>query len=206
MSKNRHARPLIIGLTGGIGSGKSTVSNLFKSMGAEIIDADEISRSLVSRGTPQLEQIAAHFGPEILESDGSLNRARLREIIFHNDKEKQWLEDLLHPAIQEIIMAQIARVEASYAILVVPLLLESGNYKFVDRIAIVDVPESVQLARVMDRDGSNKALIEKILAAQISRKSRLDAADDVIDNSKSLEILRARVKELHDAYSQLARH
>jgi len=206
MSENRHARPLIIGLTGGIGSGKSTVSKLFNSLGAQIIDADEISRTLVSRGTPQFEQITAHFGPEILENDGSLNRARLREIIFHNYKEKQWLENLLHPAIQAIIMDQVARVETSYVILVVPLLLESGNYRFVDRIAVVDVPESVQLARVMNRDGSNKALAEKILASQVNRESRLNAADDIIDNNSSLEALEARVKELHDTYSQFTGH
>lgn len=197
--------PYIIGLTGGIGSGKTTVSNLFRGLGVEVIDADEISRQLVRRGTPQLEAIAGHFGRAILDSAGNLDRKALRRLVFNDPEERNWLEQLLHPAIREAIDARVQASAGDYVILVVPLLVESGQYGFVDRVLVVDVPETLQVERTTSRDDSDASLVRQIMDSQVSRQERLAAADDIIDNTVSPQELATRVAQLHARYSRAGR-
>lgn len=204
MQESRLNKNLTIGLTGGIGSGKSTVSKMFQKFGAEIIDADEISRILVSKGSPLLEKILDHFGPDVADASGGLDRQILRDRIFHDPGAKAWLEALMHPAIREEIQRRITESDAAYVVVVVPLLVESGSYEFLDRVIVVDAPEAAQIARIQQRDGSSPELIEKMLAAQSTRQERLDKADDVIDNSGSLDSLESQVRKLHEHYQQLA--
>lgn len=204
MQESRLNKNLIIGLTGGIGSGKTTVSNLFKEYGADIIDADEISRSLVSMGSPLLEKILTHFGPDVADASGCLDRQILRDRIFHDPGAKAWLEALLHPAIREEIQCRIRDSDAVYVVVVVPLLVESGSYDFLDRVVVVDAAEAVQIERIQLRDGSTPQLIEKMLAAQTTRQKRLAKADDVIDNNGSMASLENQVRKLHEHYLQLA--
>lgn len=200
MQESGQHKPYILGLTGGIGSGKSTISKHFKSLGVDVIDADEISRTLVQKNTPLLKNIVSHFGNDILNHAGELDRSALRLIIFNVPEEKQWLEELLHPAIQLEIDKQINQSSSTYVVLAVPLLLESGNYQFVDRVLVIDVPESVQIERIKKRDGSSDQLIKSIIAAQVSRQERLKQADDIIDNSGSQALLKDRVEKLHNSY------
>lgn len=193
-----------VGLTGGIGSGKTTVSNLFHKLGSPVVDADEISHELVSKGSPLLDTILDHFGFDIQDASGGLNRHALRERVFHDPGARAWLEALLHPAIREEIRCKIAAVPSGYVIVVIPLLAESSSYDFLDRILVVDVPEALQISRTQTRDGSPQSLVEKILASQATRQKRLALADDIIDNSGSLAALEKRVDELHVQYSQMA--
>ncbi len=193
-----------VGLTGGAGSGKTTVSNLFKDLGVDIVDADEISRKLVGRGSPLLSQILDHFGQEVSDVTGGLDRRALRVRIFRDAGAKSWLEALLHPAIREETQRRIETGSAPYVIVVVPLLVESGAYEFVNRMLIVDAPEDAQVARLRRRDDISLELAEQMLAAQSSRRQRLDRADDVIDNNMSLSTLAARVRILHETYLQMA--
>jgi dephospho-CoA kinase len=165
--------PLIIGLTGGIGSGKTTVANLFRNLGVEVIDADEISRRLVEPGSPALQAIVNHFGPEVIDQQDGLDRMAMRQIVFENPQEKAWLETLLHPAIRKEIFKGIKACRGDYVLLVVPLLLESGQYDFIDRLLVIDVPENLQVERAMARDGSTAKQIRQIMDAQVSRKRRL---------------------------------
>jgi dephospho-CoA kinase len=202
MQESGQRKPYILGLTGGIGSGKTTISNIFKELGVEIIDADEISRTLVLKDTLLFKNIVKHFGNHILNKAGELDRSALRQIIFNAPKEKQWLEEILHPAIQTEIQRQIIESTSAYVVLVVPLLLESGNYNFVDRVLVIDVPETLQIERIKQRDSSNEELVKNIIAAQISRQERLSQADDIIDNSGSLSLIRDQVKKLHAKYLQ----
>ena len=203
MPDNQESSPhsrFIVGLTGGIGSGKTTVANIFSSLGVEIIDADEISRDLVKVGSSCLDQIKAHFGSSVIANDGSLDRAALRGIVFANEQEKQWLENLLHPLVRDEIVTRVSAAAGDYVIIVVPLLVESGSYDFVDRILVVDVPEQLQIERIRTRDGSSEELIRQMLASQISREERLQHADDVIDNNTDMDALASRVSELHASY------
>ena len=204
MRESRGTSSFTIGLTGGIGSGKTTVSKLFNELGAAIIDADEISRALVSNESPLLEKILGYFGQQVANADGGLDRKALRELVFHDPAARTWLESLLHPAIREEILRQLSASNAPYVIVVVPLLVESGSYDFLDRVLVVDAPESEQLARLRRRDGSSTELAERMLAAQAGRQQRLEKANDVIDNSGSLDALDAQVRELHARYLQLA--
>lgn len=197
--------PYTIGLTGGIASGKSAVSKLFHDLGVAVIDTDKISRELVSSGTEALESIKQHFGTQILQSSGELDRGRLRQIIFSEPAQKQWLENLLHPLIRTRAREQLAATTGSYAILVVPLLLESRHYGFVDRVLVVDIPESLQISRVMARDHCSQSVAENILSAQMSRQDRLARADDIIENSSSLKALKHKVLELHEKYQRLSK-
>ncbi len=196
--------PLTIGLTGGIGSGKTQVSRIFAELGISVIDTDQISRELVKAGSPNLHKIAKYFGPEILLPSGELNRSRLRHIIFADSAQKQWLEDLLHPQIRSLARKQLAASRSSYAIVVVPLLIESQHYDFVNRILVVDCEENLQIERVMQRDQTERSVAEGIIAAQIPRQQRLSQADDVIDNSGSLSELKDKVRQLHEHYQELA--
>lgn len=205
MQDSRAKSKFIVGLTGGIGSGKTTVSDLFNSLGVNVIDADVISRSLVQPGSTCYQEIIAHFGKAILDSEGELDRSRLRTLVFNDVQARNWLENLLHPLIQQHIDSQIAASNSAYVLLVVPLLLESEAYDFVDRILVVDVPEAVQVDRIMTRDNSGEALVRQIIAAQISREERVRQADDIIDNTRSEAALKEEVKRLHEHYLECAR-
>jgi dephospho-CoA kinase len=200
---SQHPR-FVVGLTGGICSGKTTVANLFSRQGIEIIDADEISRTLVKTGRPALEAIIKHFGSSITDAEGNLDRKQLRELVFADNAEKEWLENLLHPLVQQEIQRQVAASSSQYVIIVVPLLLESDNYRDVDRILVIDVPEDVQLERIKKRDGSSETLARSIMDAQMKREERLESADDVISNNSGMDSLEKQVKNLHHQYLQLS--
>ena len=190
----------ILGLTGGIASGKSAAADTFALLGAAVVDTDQISREVVEPGTPALEAIEKHFGPEVINADHTLNRGALRECVFADVEERRWLESLLHPAIRKTSIARAKKAPNDIAILVVPLLFESGQYQNVDATLVIDVPLEVQRARTLARDGVSAAQVEAILAAQMERSSRLAQADYVIENSGSLDDLQQRVCDL---YSQL---
>lgn len=194
----------IIGLTGGIGSGKSAVAEGFRRLGIKVVDADIAARKVVEKGTPALAAIADHFGMQILLADGSLDRAALRRVVFGNDSERVWLEKLLHPRIGEWIAAELAAATSPYAILESPLLLESTQHRMVRRTLVVDVPEEVQVERAAARDGNTAEQIRAIIARQMSREQRRARADDVIDNTGSLDDLVAPVAALHRRYLELA--
>ncbi|ROQ20870.1 dephospho-CoA kinase [Marinimicrobium koreense] len=190
----------VIGVTGGIGSGKSSVMRAFQAKGIEAVDADDMARVVVEPGQPALNAIAEHFGPDILTPEGTLNRPSLRTIIFSDPDAKTWLEALLHPLINRELRSRLAAAQGPYALLVSPLLFETGQDKLVDRILVVDVPESVQLARASARDGADPEQIRRIMASQMSREERLRRADDVLDNSGDLADLERQVGELHGKY------
>ena len=189
----------IVALTGGIGSGKSTVADAFSQLGVPVVDADVIARQVVAVGAPALQKIAAHFGQKILLGDGSLNRALLREIIFNQPQEKRWLNSLLHPMIHQETQRQLATIDAPYALWVVPLLIENGLTQRAQRVLVVDVDPEVQLQRTMAREQA-----ANILAAQATRSQRLAYADDIIENSGSPETIAPRVASLHRHYLDLA--
>jgi dephospho-CoA kinase len=194
----------VVGITGGIGSGKTAVSDRFASRGIEVVDADVASRVVVEPGRPALAAIADHFGPELIAADGGLDRAALRSKVFADPAERRWLERLLHPLISEYLAEQLAAVGTSYAILVSPLLLETSQSQFADRVLVVDVPEDLQVSRTMARDNNDEAQVRAIMAAQTSREARLQKADDVIVNDSDLDTLDARVEALHRVYLDLA--
>ena len=195
---------LVIGLTGGIGSGKSTVAQLFAAMGVPVIDMDLIARQVVEPGQTALEQITQEFGSYILDDKGRLDRRRLRELIFDSKEKRRRLEAILHPLIRQETQHQLSEIDAPYCIVVIPLLLESQQDSLVDRILVIDVPESLQISRTMSRDDISTEAVQKILAAQIDRDGRLAAADDVIDNSVDLSQVRDRVAELDRLYRTMA--
>lgn len=189
---------LIAGITGGIGSGKSAVTSRFEQRGIIVVDADIAARVVVEPGRPALAAIAEHFGEAILLPDGSLDRAALRARVFADDNERHWLEQLTHPLIGQEILDQIAAATSAYTILASPLLLETSQRDLTDCVIVVDVPEEVQLARTMTRDGNDEAQVRRIMAAQMPRQERLARADYVIDNSGPLEALDAAVAALHE--------
>lgn len=192
-----------VGLTGGIGCGKTTVARLFAEQGVRIIDADVIARHLVEPGQPALQAIARHFGPPVVVG-GQLDRKRLRQIIFTRDDERQWLESLLHPLVYAEMQRQSVLCTTPYCLLVIPLLLETGPAGFVDRVLVVDCARGVQRERVELRDGLDHAAFNRVEAAQISREARLAAADDVLENNDGIDILQTRVRALHRRYLGLA--
>lgn len=194
----------VVGLTGGIGSGKSAVSALFESHGITVVDADIAARVVVEKGQPALESIAGHFGKDVIQEDGALNRKALRNKVFSDDAERGWLERLLHPLIYREIQRQLNEANGPYAMLVSPLLVETGQSRLTQRILVIDVPEELQVERSMARDASSEEQIRAIMAAQASRKQRLGYADDVIVNDKSLDALARQVSELHEKYCKLA--
>lgn len=195
---------LLIGLTGGIGSGKSTVADLFGRLGAGVVDTDLLARELTGPGTPVLARIAGEFGTEILNPDASLNRSRLRKRVFADPAARARLESLLHPPIRKLMLERAAALPSSYAILVIPLLFETGQDALVDRVLVVDCPESVQVARVHQRSGLPEDEIARIMGSQIPRAERLSRADDVIDNQGDPDTLPPQVERLHRAYLALA--
>jgi len=196
---------ITIGLTGGIGSGKTTVSNLFQKLGVEIIDADVVAREVVAPKSHTLKLITERFGPTILTSEDQLDRAQLRTIIFSNTEEKSWLNALLHPIIRQEIQQKVRISKGNYCILSAPLLIENQLHKLVDRVLVVDVSEEIQLSRTLQRDSSNQQEIKAIIKSQISRNDRLKAADDIIENqSPDLTLLNKRVEELNQQYEKLS--
>lgn len=196
--------PYIVALTGGIASGKSTVEKLFSELGVPIIDADIIARQVVEKDTPALKAITAHFGTQILEQTGSLNRARLREIIFNHPKEREWLNHLLHPLIQQLTQQQFNQVTAPYLLWVVPLLIENNLQNKADRVLVIDTKPETQLKRLQKRDNVTEQLAKNMLSSQTLNEIRLSYADDVIENNNGPEELRPIVQELHNRYLELS--
>lgn len=195
----------VIGLTGGIGSGKTTIANLFAQYDIEIVDADIVAREVVASGQPALVKISEHFGSDILLSNGELNRALLREKIFTNELEKTWLNNLLHPLIRQEILKKISKTKSGYCLLVAPLLLENKLNHCVDRILVIDVDENTQITRTSSRDNNSTAQVKSIIASQISRKKRLQQADDIINNQiNDKRQIAVQVGKLHKKYLQLA--
>ncbi len=196
-------KPWILGLTGGIGSGKSAVVEHFATLGVHWVDADQAARWVVEPGTPALARIVERFGGAVLAADGALDRAALRARIFEHPEQRRWLEQLLHPLIGEAVDQYLAQAESPYAIMVSPLLIESGRYRQVDRVLIVDVPEELQVQRAIRRDQASEAHIRSILQAQASREERLRHAHDVLVNDQDQAWLRSEVERLHEFYLTL---
>jgi dephospho-CoA kinase len=194
----------VVGVTGGIGSGKTTVTNRFASHGIDIIDADVIAREVVGPGSSALQQISDRFGDTIVGADGSLDRAALRQRIFADEGEKTWLNNLLHPLIRTQIEAALQAAASPYCILVAPLLLENKLTYLTDRVLVVDVSEETQIERTMARDANERAQVEAIMAAQMDRTTRLAAADDLVDNELSYAEVYDAVDRLHQQYLTLA--
>lgn len=189
---------LIIGLTGGIGSGKSTVAKAFINLGIEVIDADVVAREVVAYGQPALTEIISYFGQAVMTEKGALNRSALRDIIFKSDAKKKWLNALLHPLIRESMLSQLKAAKSPYVILEAPLLIENKLTEYVDYTLIVDALEETQLKRAMQRDTNTQSQIKAIMKAQITRESRLQNADFIIDNNNcDLVTLKLRVNKLH---------
>ena len=194
---------LRIGLTGGIASGKTLIANMFSQLGVPVIDTDDIARQVVEPGQPALNEIVTEFGPEVLDASGRLDRGRVREIVFSEESRRARLESILHPRIRELTLAASAAAGGPYQILVVPLLIESGFDSLVDRILVADLPEALQRDRLISRDAETPAQASRMMSAQLSRAQRLEAADDVIDNSGTPEDTRAQVDALHRKYLQI---
>lgn len=197
-------KPLIIGLTGGIGSGKSTVAEQFAALGIVSVDADQASRAVVEPGMPALDYIEERFGPELITADGQLNRPALREIIFADPSEKAWLEALLHPLIRDWIMVQLQAATSDYVILESPLLFETDQHQLVDAVLLVDVPVELQLERASARDGSDKPGIQRIIDAQMPRQTKRDRADFEFDNAQPMATIAPRVLALHQQFLTMA--
>lgn len=195
---------LKVGLTGGIGCGKSTVAKIFAGLNVPMLDADEIARRLVEKGQPALAQIQQEFGNAILNPDGSLNRKTLRERIFSSPQQKQKLESILHPLIYKTLQAELEQLTAPYCIISIPLLFETDMTHFVDRILVIDCPVETQLERVKVRDGLTDERIQSIIDSQVSRTFRKAKADDLIDNSATDYRLAEQVKKLHNLYLSIS--
>ncbi|HGA2726346.1 TPA: dephospho-CoA kinase [Enterobacter hormaechei] len=194
----------IVALTGGIGSGKSTVAHAFARLGITIIDADIIARQVVEPNTPALNAIEAHFGRHVIQADGTLNRRQLRECIFSDSSEKAWLNALLHPIIHQETQRQIAAARSPYVLWVVPLLVENQLQHKADRTLVIDVSRETQIQRTMARDHVSREHAEQILAAQATREARLAIADDVIDNNGAPDAIASDVARLHAQYLTFA--
>lgn len=192
----------VVGLTGGIGSGKSTVARMFGALGVHWVDADSVAREVVEPGTPALESIAEHFGHDILLPDGGLDRAALRQVVFEAPEERAWLEGLLHPVIREELVRQLHPEDYAlpYVLLVSPLLLETDQHQLVDKVVVVDVPVDIQIERTMARDDNARDQVQRIIDAQIPREHRLRKADEVVDNNRPVTEVERRVNELHNQF------
>lgn len=197
--------PLVVGLTGGIGSGKSAAADAFAELGATVVDTDAISHELTGPGGAAVPEIARLFGKAFVDASGAMNRKRMRDLVFSDAEEKQRLEGLLHPLIRAESARRIAAAAGPYAVHVVPLLVESpGHRERVARVLVVDCPEALQVARVRQRSGLPEAEVRRIIATQVQREKRLAAADDVIDNSGPIAALQQQVQKLHEKYLALA--
>ena len=195
---------LVVGLTGGIGSGKTAVSDRFARYGVPIIDTDLLARELVEPGQPALTEIATAFGLDCLDGAGRLDRARLRERVFADANGRRRLEAILHPQIRALSRQRLAQLTAPYSLLVIPLLAETGMTDWIDRVLVVDAPEAERLRRVMARDQTDEEQARRILAAQASREQRLALADEVVENSGDFAALDRQVSTLHQHYLTLA--
>ena len=195
----------IVGLTGGIGSGKSTVAEAFRQLGITTVDADRASRAVVEPGMPALKSIAEQFGSEIIQEDGSLDRAALRTIIFSDPAQKTWLESLLHPLIRQWIVEQLQKATSPYVILESPLLYETDQHQLVDTVLLVDLPMELQIERAGARDGNQSEQIKRIIAVQMPREEKLSRADWVFDNAQPLETVTTRVAALNNEFLSLAK-
>jgi dephospho-CoA kinase len=196
---------LLVALTGGIGTGKSTACGIFASLGAPVLDADLIARELVEPGTPALKAIVERFGPDLLGTDGGLDRARLRALVFRSAPARRQLEDILHPRILHEMQVRARALEAPYCILCIPLLAETGQARLFDRVVVIDATRDVQLARLGRRDNLTAEEAEAIMQTQASREERLRLADDVIVNTADIGTLKAQVSALHARYLQAGR-
>ncbi|MDO6686923.1 MULTISPECIES: dephospho-CoA kinase [unclassified Agarivorans] len=196
---------MIVGLTGGIASGKSQVSRWFEELGITVVDADIVAREVVNIGQPALAQIEEYFGQTILLENGQLNRAKLRQEIFADEDKKNWLNQLMHPLIRETMLTQLNQAQGAYKILVAPLLLENQLHKLVDRVLVVDASTNVQIERTMARDNVSANQAQQIIDAQMKREAKLAAADDIIENDADLPTLQLKVKALHQFYLDLSK-
>lgn len=196
---------LVVGLTGGVASGKSTVERAFRDLGVAVIDADQVAREVVQPGEPALEAIAAHFGTDILQADGSLDRRALRTQVFADEAARRALEAITHPAIRDRLQQWREGLSAPYGVLSAAILVEAGLNALCDRVLVVDTARETQRQRLIARDGLDDVLAEQMLAAQADRETRLQAADDVIVNDDGVEALAASVATCHDFYLRLAR-
>ncbi|KFN18368.1 dephospho-CoA kinase [Aeromonas bestiarum] len=195
----------VVAITGGIGSGKTTIANQFAELGIDVVDADAIAREVVEPGTPALAAIAAHFGPDVIAADGQLDRRGLRERVFSDPDAKVWLNALLHPLIRQEMLRQCAAARSPYCLLVVPLLVENKLTGLANRVLVIDVDEATQVERTCRRDGVSREQAQAILAAQASRAERLAAADDVLDNKNGApETIKPRILALHETYMAFA--
>ncbi len=190
----------VVGLTGGIGSGKTVASDRFEELGIKVVDADISSRVVVEIGKPALSSIEAKFGSDVILDDGSLNRAKLREIIFKDDEAKSWLESLLHPLIGQHILDEITSATSKYVILVSPLLFETTQFQMCNRTLLIDVPKDIQILRTAKRDKVPESQVEKIIASQMDRNQKIRKADDVIVNDGEISDLIAKIDEIHQKY------
>jgi dephospho-CoA kinase len=198
--------PYVVGLTGGIGSGKSAAADAFAALGATVVDTDVIAHELTAPGGAAVPEIQRQFGKAFVDASGAMDRKRMRDLVFSDAEEKQRLESLLHPMIRAESARRVAAATGPYVVLVVPLLVESPGYRErVDRVLVVDCPEPLQVARVMQRSNLPEAQVRRIIASQIKSEKRLAAADDVLDNSGSIAALQQRVGELHATYLARAR-
>ena len=197
-------KPYIVGLTGGIGSGKSTVASAFVDLGIEVVDADHASRKIVERGMPALKFIADRFGGRVIKKDGGLDRAAMRKIIFSQPKEKFWLENLLHPLIAEWIVDKIRFAGSAYVMLESPLLMETQQHKLVDSLLLVDVPEELQLKRASERDNQSLEDIQSIINTQMKRSEKLNRATHIFDNTLPKSSIPSRVATFHETFLRLA--
>jgi dephospho-CoA kinase len=195
---------LKIGLTGGIGCGKTTVANLFEALSVPVIDADQLAHQLVAKGQPTLDRIEQEFGPDMLTEEGSLNRQKLKKMIFADAGQKQKLESILHPLVYQAIQAKLEHLDAPYCIVSVPLLFETRMTPLVDRVLVVDCPVETQIERVRKRDHLPVEIIQSIITSQVSRTFRRANADDLIDNSETAISLAEQVKKLHNLYLSLS--
>ncbi|WP_352296859.1 dephospho-CoA kinase [Pseudoalteromonas sp. 20-MNA-CIBAN-0454] len=194
----------VLGLTGGIGCGKTAVSNMLEALGICVVDADIIARQVVEPGSEGLKAIVAHFGADILLADGNLNRSALRELVFSNTEYKNWLNALLHPLIRQQIITDLNNATSPYVILVAPLLFENGLDKYCNRTLLIDVPKNVQIERTVKRDNISLEQVNSIIAAQMSREQKQQQADDILDNDRSLALVKHDLIALHKGYLKLA--
>ncbi|MEI8651855.1 dephospho-CoA kinase [Pseudoalteromonas sp. Hal273] len=196
----------ILGLTGGIGCGKTAISNMFEELGITIVDADIIAREVVLPNSKGLKAITAHFGEHILLPDGTLNRAELRAKIFTNNSDKEWLNALLHPLIRAKILNDLNSATSPYVVLVAPLLFENNLDKYCDHTLLIDVPSCVQIARTAKRDNTSREQVKSIIASQMSRADKQQKADDILNNDRSLNLVHIELVDLHKKYLQYALH
>ena len=195
---------MIVGLTGGIGSGKSAAANFFQNEGITVIDADGLSREVIEEGTPGFASIVEYFGSKIIDSDGSINREHLRKEVFDDDKKKKLLESIIHPLVRELMVKKIAASKSPYSIVMVPLIFETNSMSNYSRILVIDCDPKFQLERAMLRDNNSKAQIQKIMDSQCSREERISIANDIIPNNDSLENLKIRSIAMHKFYLGLS--